>query len=132
MSRRSATAPEGPAPSLGRPRMRRPGARIVVESTAACWVVHVRGEIDIATSPELQDVLERTIDASDLPVIADLSAVEFMDASGLHVLIAAVRRAGGGRFAVAAPSPAVRRLLEITGLRLPARPARVSGAGPGP
>ena len=46
-------------------------------------------------------------------MIVDLERVEFMDATGLKVLVDAV--AAGGRLALTSPPPQVQRLFELTG-----------------
>lgn len=74
----------------------------------------VRGEIDAHTAPALAE----SIAASGPSVRLDLSGVEFVDSSGLRVLIEAHQRAvdEGGQLTLADPSPAVQRLLEISGV----------------
>ena len=72
------------------------------------------GEIDAHTAPSLA----AAIDAAGPDVDLDLSGVEFVDSSGLRVLIDARQRlaeAGGGLTIVALSEP-VRRLLEISGV----------------
>ena len=72
------------------------------------------GEIDAHTAPSLATA----IDAAGPDVALDLSGVEFVDSSGLRVLIDAHQRltaAGGGLRLVALSEP-VRRLLEISGV----------------
>ena len=80
--------------------------------------VHVRGELDLATSPELEEALRREIGAGRR-VVVDLSDVAFIDSTGLNTLIAALRAcdAKGGALTVSPTLPSqVRRVLEITGL----------------
>ncbi len=76
--------------------------------------VLAEGEIDKATAPLLRDCL------TDLQgdVVLDLTALEFLDSTGLGVLIGASRslEESGGRLRVRAPQPQVRRVLDITGL----------------
>jgi anti-sigma B factor antagonist len=76
------------------------------------WLI-ASGEIDIATSPKLAAALA----VHDYEGV-DLQAVSFIDVSGLRVLLNAGReaRAAGRRFAVANPSPMIRRLLSLTAL----------------
>ncbi|MDP9386889.1 MAG: STAS domain-containing protein [Actinomycetota bacterium] len=79
----------------------------------------VDGELDACTAPILAERLADLIDAQgNLNVVLDLSATTFIDSSGLTALVTAHKalRSRGGRFAVAAPTAPVRRLLEITGL----------------
>jgi anti-sigma B factor antagonist len=72
------------------------------------------GEIDSYTAPELSEHL-----GADPPVeVVDVAGVTFIDSSGLRVLVEAhqTRAAAGSRLVLRAPSSAVQRLLEISGL----------------
>ncbi|MCW2915205.1 MAG: anti-anti-sigma factor [Actinomycetia bacterium] len=85
-------------------------------------LVAVAGDIDLATAPDLHTHLCAAIDAmisnAGGVVIVDLSAVTFMDASGLTALIRAEARAWerGARLHLRALAPCVTRLLQLTGL----------------
>ena len=57
---------------------------------SAC--VHVAGELDIATSPELDLVLREALLVARL-VVLDLRDVEFIDSSGVHAIVTASNRA---------------------------------------
>lgn len=74
----------------------------------------VTGEIDAHTAPTLAESLA----GSGAGVRLDMSGVQFVDSSGLRVLIEAHQRAeeSGGQLTIANPSDAVRRLLEISGV----------------
>jgi stage II sporulation protein AA (anti-sigma F factor antagonist) len=77
----------------------------------------VRGDLDLATSAALHQALEDQRRAGRA-VLMDLSAVGFMDASGLRVLLEAqdaARRHGQSLAADAHVPPAVSRVLEVTG-----------------
>jgi anti-sigma B factor antagonist len=76
----------------------------------------VRGEIDIATSPRLIAALNELVTDSASAVVVDLTAVEFMDSTGLALLVRAQRRMRkrGRGFAVVCPDGPVRRIFEIT------------------
>lgn len=78
--------------------------------------VTITGEIDIATSQDMRDALATAPGPTHLEV--DMSAVTFMDASGIGVLLAARQRAvdGGGSLTLRAPSWAVRRVTGVLGL----------------
>jgi anti-sigma B factor antagonist len=81
------------------------------------WVVVARGEIDMASAPEVARALDA--DAGAALVVLDLRAVTFLDSSALGLIVAQLRRARerGSRFAVAAgPGSEARRLLELAGL----------------
>ena len=78
-------------------------------------VVSVRGELDIATSRRLRDVvLDPQLD-EPAGVVADLSAVTFLDSTGIGVLVAMWRRAlgNGQRFAVVCPPGQPMRVLQL-------------------
>ncbi|MFC6022846.1 STAS domain-containing protein [Plantactinospora solaniradicis] len=81
-----------------------------------CTVLEVRGELDMATSPQLRERLQRLVDAGDRQVVVDLAEVGFMDSSGLGVLVLIFKalRDVGGRLCLAAAQPAVRSVLTIT------------------
>ena len=78
--------------------------------------VTISGEIDIATCRAMRDALAAGPSPAHLEV--NLSAVTFMDASGIGVLLAARRLAvdAGGSLTVRAPSRAVRRVTGVLGL----------------
>ena len=75
-----------------------------------CQVLTTSGELDIHTAPELHAALDRDIDG--LPVIVDLTALTFIDSSGLHILL---RNHEDGRLAalVSAPGSNVQRVLDL-------------------
>jgi anti-anti-sigma factor len=82
-------------------------------------VVTVRGELDLATAPELETALLERLDAGS-EVVLDLRELEFMDSSGLRVLVTAHARAadGGPRFAIVRPlaGSEVAKILDIAGI----------------
>ena len=82
-------------------------------------VVDVAGELDLYTAPVLRDRLLDVIEGQGNSFVAvDLGAVGFMDSTGVHVLVQALRRVrerGGDLQLARVPSPA-RRVLDISGL----------------
>lgn len=81
-----------------------------------CPVLKVRGELDMATSPQLREGLQQLIDAGDRQVVVDLAEVGFMDSSALGALVVTFKalREAGGRLCLAAVQPAVRGVLTVT------------------
>ena len=115
----------------------------VVSNPPSAAVV-LDGEMDISTCPAIRRFLMAAISGGDVQLAVDVSGVAFIDAAGIGVLVAAAnraRRAGGG-LTLLAPSPQVRRLLDVLHLdailpaaeRLggPSVPAATPGTSPGP
>ena len=76
-----------------------------------------RGELDIATAPQVDEELERV--EADVPrvLILDLRALEFMDSTGLRTVLAADTRAReAGRRLVVVRGEAVERIFSVTHL----------------
>jgi anti-sigma B factor antagonist len=80
-------------------------------------IVTVGGDLDIVTSPALDDCLGQTR-AAGSTVILDLSAVDFMDTSALAVIVGHWKRleGAGGRLALAGARYRYTKTLWITGL----------------
>lgn len=81
-------------------------------------VFKLRGSLDIATAPTVRATLTEAADKGSLHVIVDLTQLEFLDSTGLGVLIGAHRRAAehGGSFQLIVSDGPISRLLNITGL----------------
>jgi anti-sigma B factor antagonist len=80
--------------------------------------VTVAGEVDIQTSPILEEQLESLLEQGLSSVVVDLDQVTFLDSTGLSVLIAGLKRCqtAGGELRVVSPQPNVRRVFAVTGL----------------
>ena len=81
-------------------------------------VVAVRGEVDIAVVPALELALDSAIRDSAGAFVLDLCEVEFLDSSGLHVMLRAralLAREDRALVIVCPPGP-VRRLFDETGI----------------
>ncbi len=83
---------------------------------------HVRarltGELDLATVPQLKDVLREQL-AGGHDVVLDLSALEFVDSSGLQAILVALKESASlpGTLTISSSiPPQVHRLLEIAGV----------------
>lgn len=83
----------------------------------AVCVVAPAGEIDLASAPLLKSHLVRLLDESYARFVIDLSAVSYLDSTGLGVLIAFARRLkDDGLIVLAQPPSSVLTLLQLTGL----------------
>lgn len=91
---------------------------VEVEHGATSTVVHVAGEVDLATAPDLHDVLAG-FEPQGGPVIVDLREVAFLDSSGLSVLVRChqhLSSAEGRGLRLVVTRPATLRVLDATGL----------------
>jgi anti-sigma B factor antagonist len=81
-------------------------------------VVVLRGELNLADTPSAASHLIAAVTAYGPSVIVDLAGLEGIGYSGLSVLLRVRKwtRQSGGDLSLAAPQPAVRRILEATGL----------------
>ena len=82
-------------------------------------VVVIRGELDLATAPDLEAALTERLDAGQ-DVVVDLRELAFLDSTGLRVLVASHIRAEGGdaSFLIVRPRPGapIKRILDIAGV----------------
>ena len=92
--------------------------RITVEEVEEARLVRVAGEVDISTVAELRRHVS-DVCRGERTVLLDLADVEFMDSSGLQVLLEASDGAVStdSSFFIVRPSSAVRMLLDASGTR---------------
>lgn len=88
-----------------------------LDITAIADGLALNGELDAHTAPQLAERLAE-LPAGEGNIVLDIDLVEFMDSSGLRVVIDAHQRASdlGRRLVLRHPTSAVQRLLEISGL----------------
>jgi stage II sporulation protein AA (anti-sigma F factor antagonist) len=90
-----------------------------IEINGSVLLARLSGEIDLAVTDAIRSAMDAELEGSRIKnIIINLSAVAFIDSTGLGVLLGRYRkiaRSGGKMFLVAA-SPQVRRILEISGL----------------
>jgi anti-sigma B factor antagonist len=81
-------------------------------------VFKLRGSLDLATAPTVRAALSDATDKGSHDLVVDLTHLEFLDSTGLGVLIGAHRRAAehGGSFRLIVNNGPISRLLNITGL----------------
>ncbi len=81
-------------------------------------VVAVRGEVDIATAPKLREKLVELASQGAQQVVVDLEGVDFLDSTGLGVLIGGMKRLPGldGDLTLVCTQPRILKVFEITGL----------------
>jgi anti-anti-sigma factor len=89
-----------------------------VHSEGGATVVALAGELDIAAAPALEERLETVFADEPSRLVFDLRGLEFIDSTGLSVLVKANQRAetAGLPFGLAGGGTQVRRLLSLTGI----------------
>ena len=91
--------------------------KVKSEQVAGTTVIHVAGELDMNTAPRLERELEGPLATGENPLLLDLSACEFIDSTGIALIVRAWQGLGGeGRFALCGVGDQVKRVLGITGL----------------
>jgi anti-anti-sigma factor len=84
--------------------------------------ISVRGELDLSTAPQLEGPLQETLESDNSSVLIDLARCEFIDSTGIALIVRAWQRLdgdGNGRaLVICSQNDQVRRVLEITGLEL--------------
>lgn len=83
-----------------------------------CAVVQVAGEVDVYTAPMLRERIRELAARGSVHLIADLGQVDFLDSTGLGVLVGGLKRlrADGGSLALVVKTPRILRIFQITGL----------------
>lgn len=73
--------------------------------------------VDAAVAPQLKSDLEQALTDAPNRIVMDLSAVSFMDSTGLGVFVSLLKKLGAdGAIAVTGVQPAVLRLFQLTRL----------------
>ena len=94
--------------------MTHPDFEVAEERDGPRLVLMPRGDIDLATAPDLEAAIERALGDGASEVWVDLSGVEFMDSTGLSALVSGHR---AGPLAVICPDGPARRALDVSGLQ---------------
>jgi anti-sigma B factor antagonist len=81
-------------------------------------ILTATGEVHVSTAPELAEQLNAALTAGRSRIVLDFTGVEFIDSTGLSVLLNALRRLGrvAGALSLVCTNPTVLRLFEITRL----------------
>ncbi len=86
----------------------------------AVQILAVRGELDLSTAPAFEQPLEAALSAEPDPrILVDLSDCEFIDSTGIAIVVRAWQRleqSPDGRFAVCGAARQVQRVLQISGV----------------
>lgn len=81
-------------------------------------VLAVRGEVDVYTAPRLRERLVELVSEGVRRMVVDLEGVDFLDSTGLGVLVGGLKRlrSHDGDLALVCTQPRILKVFEITGL----------------
>jgi anti-sigma B factor antagonist len=87
-------------------------------TAGALSIVALHGELDISVRAQLIAAVDQILAANPLIVAIDLRGLEFMDSSGIHVLVSTGRRCQelGRRFFLIRGDARIEHLLSVSGL----------------
>jgi anti-sigma B factor antagonist len=92
--------------------------RLATRSEGPWTVVDVGGEIDLFSAPQLKERISQLVDEGSGRLVVNLENVDFMDSTGLGVLLGALKRVKehDGSLAIVCPPGPVHRVLTLTGM----------------
>ena len=81
-------------------------------------VVQVTGEVDVYTAPKLREQLVSLVDAGRYDIVVDMDGVEFLDSTGLGVLVGGLKRVRthDGSLRLVCSQERILKIFRITGL----------------
>lgn len=92
--------------------------QIATENSGSSCTIALSGEVDVYTSPRLKQELVDIVDSGCLNVVVDLEKLNFIDSSGLGVLVSGLRRVKerGGTLRLVCTKDSILKIFRITGL----------------
>ena len=89
---------------------------ITIETREDPSVIHVSGDLDVYTAPQLKEALDN-MGLAGKTIVLDLSAVHFIDSTALGVLVSTLQqsRAHDGEFCLVMDDPYLLKIFRITG-----------------
>ena len=90
----------------------------VTEPRDGVAVLTLDGRLNMVSAPQLKTAITESVEAGRTHLVVDLTAVSFMDSSGLGVLIAGLKRARqvGGDLRITGVTQQVATVLQLTNL----------------
>jgi anti-sigma B factor antagonist len=81
-------------------------------------VVEAAGEIDVYTAPKLREQLTQLVDTGQHDIVVDMQKVEFLDSTGLGVLVGGLKRVRqhDGSLRLVCAQERILKIFRITGL----------------
>ena len=88
---------------------------VAVDRSGERTVLHLEGELDLGSSPQLEAAIARVLQAGTAAVVVDVRGLRFVDMAGLRVLLAGQERAEreGRRLVLSGMREPIRRVLAL-------------------
>lgn len=92
--------------------------RIETRRVSGATALDLTGEVDSYNAPKLRERMERLIADGDAQIIINLSKVDYIDSTGIGMLVGSLKQASeaGGGIKIICPNKEVYRLFHITNL----------------
>src|SRR5579863_10066910 len=90
----------------------------VDESRSPYTVLSITGEVDVYSAPRLREKLVELVSQGHRQIVADLDGVDFLDSTGLGVLVGGLKRlrSHDGDLTLVCTQARILKVFEITGL----------------
>ena len=91
---------------------------VETEERDGATVLSLRGEIDVYTAPRLRQAIVDLVDAGSSRLVVDMEKVDFLDSTGLGVLVEGLKRVKNrnGTLSIVATQDKILKIFDITGL----------------
>jgi anti-sigma B factor antagonist len=91
---------------------------VAVEEQGGWAVARVSGDLDLTTAPRLRERLVQVVVGGQPRVVLDLQDVDFVDSTGLGVIVGLLKRtrSQGGDLRLVSTRSGLRRILALTSL----------------
>jgi len=92
----------------------RAGTELEISDEDGTPVIRLAGELDMTSADDVRSAMESVLSRAPGRVVFETSGLQFMDSSGIALLLSVAQQVPAVE--LRAPSPIVRRLIELTGL----------------
>ena len=91
-----------------------PEGRAEITDEAGVPLIKLVGELDLSNVDSVRATIDATVSSAPERIVFDLSGLDFLDSSGIALLLFAAAKSGSVQLRY--PSEIVRRIIEVTGL----------------